>query len=62
MSWRNEIDRHLAAGDIDGALRALASAVDALWSERAKAERLQHIAEEGFQQASQGQHQGRPQG
>jgi hypothetical protein len=60
VSFRNEVDQHLGRDDPDiaGALRLLASAVDTLWSDRAKAERLQQLAEqsftEGLQQAREG--------
>jgi hypothetical protein len=54
MSWRNDVESKLAADDIPAALLALADAVDQLWSERAKAERLQRLAEEGFQQGNSG--------
>jgi hypothetical protein len=60
MSFRNDVDRHLGADDaspegIKRAVRVLAAAVDQLWADRAKAERLQELAEQGFQQGVKGQ-------
>jgi hypothetical protein len=60
MSFRNDVDRRLEsdAADVDAlkaAVRALADAVDELWSDRAKAERLQGLAEEGFAQGLKGE-------
>jgi uncharacterized protein (DUF2384 family) len=58
MSFRNEMDRLLTsddAGGVEKALRVLADAVDTLWAERAKAERLQELAEQGFAQGLKGE-------
>lgn len=53
MGFRDEVDRHLASGDTTAAVRVLADGLDQLWSDRARGERLQHLAEQGFREGLQ---------
>lgn len=60
MTVREQVDQHLAANNggpegIHAALRTLADAVDELRRPKEHAERLNRLAEEGFEQGVKGQ-------